>query len=470
MTMQSIDQQLMSQLDSQKKYYTQSRYPSAALRKDRLQRLSRLLIEQEDAIVNAVSEDFNYRSADQTRFADVITTLREIRHNIKHLARWMKPQRRKVGLPFNLAGASAKVYYQPLGVVGIISPWNFPINLCFSPLAGVLAAGNLAMLKPSDLTPSVSAWMARTIPKYFSDHEIQVVTGDVQVAQAFSALPFDHLVYTGGENVAKQIMRAASTNLTPLTLELGGKSPVIVTDTANLKLCANRVLFGKIFNAGQVCLAPDTLHIPVQNLNKFISELQDAASKQLANIELDQASIINERHRQRLQFYIDEARAKGVQVITLNQNSEPTSAMPISIIVNPPNDMRVSSEEIFGPVLLIRTYTQFDELVIGLTKDERPLALYCFGANAKQRKLLLEESHSGGVTFDDVIMHYTIADLPFGGVGASGFGCYHGRDGFVQFSHSRSVFTQTRFDVAASLRTPYGKGFQMLLNQMRRWL
>ena len=465
---------LRSCLDEQRKAFSEAPFDPLTCRQDRLWRLERLLREEEQSLVEAISQDFTYRSREQSQFAEVTTTLREIRHCRRNVGRWMKPQKRSAGLPFSVSGGSAEVRYQPLGVVGIISPWNFPVNLCFSPLAGVLAAGNRAMIKPSELTPATAAWMAEAVPRYFERDEVAVVTGGADVASEFSSMPFDHLVYTGGDAVARKIMAASAPNLTPLTLELGGKSPVVIGGGAKLSLSCERIMFGKVFNAGQICLAPDTVYVPEEQLEKCIQHFKAAAQRQLKNGSQDFVSVINGRHYQRLQNLVVQAEETGCRVETLNLGSSgaalPENMMPIHIVIDPPKTLDISQQEIFGPLLVLRSYQHFKDVVTDINKGDRPLALYYFGRDKSQLHTLLEQTQSGGVSINDVIMHYTVADLPFGGVGNSGMGHYHGIEGFKQFSNSRSVFRQSPWDVASLMRPPYGKGFALLSKLMRSWL
>jgi coniferyl-aldehyde dehydrogenase len=355
-------------------------------------------------------------------------------------------------------------------VVGIVSPWNFPVNLCFGPLAGVFAAGNSAMLKPSELTPATADWMAAAVPRYFAPEELAVVTGGLEVAREFTALDFDHLVFTGGERAAREVLAAAAQHMTPVTLELGGKSPVIICSEKGMALAARRVLFGKVFNAGQICLAPDTVWVPEQLLSAFIAAVEQAAVDQLSQAQQDTVDIIHSGHLQRLQGYLDEVIAGGGRVIPLLETPERPGAIAPTLIVDPPAHMRVCKEEIFGPLMVVHSYQSLTELLDAQRALPKPLALYCFGASKAQKQQLLRESYSGGLCFDDVIMHYTVSDLPFGGVGNSGMGCYHGVDGFREFSHGRAVFQQSLFDVGAIMRPPYGKAFDSLAAFMQRFM
>ncbi len=455
-------QALRQTLETLQHGFRAERYPSVATRIDRLDRLWNALDRFSDQLCEALNDDFGYRSSRQSYFADVATTGKSIRLTKKGVRKWMKAERRKADMPFSLFGAKAAVHYQPLGVVGIISPWNVPVNLTLTPLAGALGAGNRALVKPSEHTPSTSEVMVELIASAFSADEVSTATGDASMGQMFSALPFDHLVFTGGTSIAKHIMRAASENLTPLTLELGGKSPVLVGTGANLKSAASRIVFGKVFNAGQVCLAPDYVLVPRDKRDELVACIQDEIRRALpAGAQSDDyVAVINTRQSHRIQGYIDEAREAGAPVLAEPaENSSVDRRIPITLIVDPDESLRVSREEIFGPILVIRSYDSFGEAVDYVNDRPRPLALYYFGDSAAEQKQVLENTLSGGVTINDVIMHYTFDDLPFGGVGPSGMGVYHGFDGFRQFSNARAVYRQTRVDLGRIIRPPYGRLF-----------
>ena len=441
--------------------YEADRYPSAELRRDRLQRLWAALDSHAQRLCEALNADFGHRSTKQSYFTDIATTGKSIRLTRKGLRGWMKAERRKVDFPFSLLGAKARVHYQPLGVVGILSPWNVPVNLTLTPLAGVLGAGNRAMIKPSEHTPATSQVMVELIASAFSEDEVTTVTGGAEIGQRFSALPFDHLVFTGGTSIARHIMRAASDNLTPLTLELGGKSPVVVGQGADLVLAAKRTVFGKVFNAGQVCLAPDYVLVDARQREALIAAIQAEIQACLPEGAMsdDYVSVINERQGDRIRAYLDEARQAGARVWSADAGQG--RRIPITLIIDPPEELRVCQEEIFGPLLVVRSYTDFSEALSYINARPRPLALYYFGSCAVQRQQVLEETMSGGVTINDVVMHYTFDDLPFGGVGPSGMGAYHGFDGFRQFSHARAVYHQTRFDLGRIIRPPYGRAFEL---------
>ncbi len=452
---------LQARLEQLRKAYEAERFPSRAVRQDRLQRLWSALDQHADALCEALHADFGHRSRKQSYFADVATTGKAIRLTLKGLRRWMRPQRRKADFPFGLLGGRARVHFQPLGVVGILSPWNVPVNLTLTPLAGVLAAGNRALIKPSEHTPQTSAVMTELLAAAFSEDEVACVSGNAEIGQQFSRLELDHLVFTGGTEIARHIMRAAADNLTPLTLELGGKSPVLIGPDAVLPLSAQRIVFGKIFNAGQVCLAPDYVLVPEERREELLAALQAEIERALPEgaASDDYVSIINERQHSRIQAYLDEAAEAGVTHWA--QGASQGRRVPITLLVDPPDHLRVAREEIFGPLLVIKTYRTFDEALDYINARPRPLALYYFGQDPSLQQRVLRETVSGGVTINDVVMHYTFDDLPFGGVGPSGMGAYHGFDGFRQFSHARAVYSQTRFDLGRVIRPPYGRLFEL---------
>jgi len=351
----------------------------------------------------------------------------------------------------------------------VISPWNFPVNLTFAPLGGILAAGNRVMIKPSEFTPATSELMKEMFASAFTEEEIVVFTGGPDVGQAFSSLPFDHLLFTGATSVAKHVMRAAAENLVPLTLELGGKSPVIISRSADMKVTAARIMNGKTLNAGQICLAPDYVIAPEDRVDEFVSEARASVKKMFPTLKdnPDYTSVIGQRHYDRIMGYIDDARAKGAEIIEINPADENLTQQPArkiapTLILNPTDDMKVMQEEIFGPVLAVKTYKNVDEAVAYVNAHDRPLGLYYFGADQAEQDKVVEKTTSGGVTVNDVIMHITQEEMPFGGVGPSGMGSYHGADGFREFSHRKSVFTQLKKEIPqlVQMRPPFGKGFR----------
>ncbi|MEQ8482748.1 MAG: coniferyl aldehyde dehydrogenase [Pseudomonadales bacterium] len=469
---------MLGVLQRQRDDYLRQGPVPAEVRRDRLERAIGLLKTHQQRLVDAMTADFGHRSPHQSLFTDVAASIGPLRHAQKHLARWMKPEKRKVGpFPLNLLGAKARVEFQPLGVVGVISPWNFPVNLTFTPLAGILAAGNRCMIKPSEYTPETSALMAEIVPTVFDEMEIAVVTGGPQTGADFAGLPFDHLLFTGATSVARHVMRAASENLVPVTLELGGKSPVVVGRSVDMQKTADSIMTGKMLNAGQICLAPDYVFVPEERIEEFVSASQRSVAKMYPTLldNADYTSVINQRHFERLNGYIDQARQAGARVVEINPAGEdfrqqPHHKIPPTLIVNPDDSLGVMQDEIFGPVLPVKGYGRVDEVIDYVNHRPRPLGLYYFGTEAAERERVLTHTTSGGVTVNDVVMHVAQEDLPFGGVGPSGMGAYHGEDGFRTFSHAKAIFTQSRINVAelAGLRPPYGEKMLKAVRQQMR--
>jgi coniferyl-aldehyde dehydrogenase len=444
--------------------------PSAALRKDRLQRAINLLVDHKDEIADAMNADFGNRSKDMSMLTDVAGSIGPLKHAKENLDKWMRAEKRKVEAPLGLLGARAEVRFQPKGVMGIISPWNFPVNLTFAPLAGVLAAGNRAMIKPSEFTPATSEMMGRLIDQYFDETEIAVVVGGSEVGAAFAGLAFDHLLFTGGTAIAYHVMRAAADNLTPLTLELGGKSPVIVSRSADIEKSAARIMAGKTMNAGQICLAPDYTYVPTEQRDAFVAAATSSIAKMYPKIKdnPDYTAIVNQRHFERIKGLVEDARAKGAKVVEINPGNEDFSQqehrrIPPTLILDPTDDMKVMQEEIFGPVMPVKTYETLADAIGYVNAHARPLGLYYFGEDAAETDQVLNATISGGVTVNDVIMHVSMEDLPFGGVGPAGMGAYHGRDGFLEFSHKKAVYRQTGSELLAAMRPPYGETFKKMV-------
>lgn len=461
---------LRALLDRQRAAFLRDGPPSAEVRIERIDRCIGLLVDHKEDIARAAAADFGHRSHDETTFADTMVAIASLKHARAHVRQWMCPERRKAEFPFSLVGATAKVYYQPVGTVGVIVPWNYPIVLAFAPLAGILAAGDRAMMKPSEFTPAVSALLAQMIASVFSPEEIAVIQGGPEVGEAFSQLPFDHLLFTGATSVGRHVMRAAADNLVPVTLELGGKSPVIVGASANLDQAATKIMSGKLQNSGQICLAPDYAFVPKAQVNAFVTAAQTAVSKLYPTLKdnPDYTSVINQRHFDRLKGLLDDAKAKGARLIEINPAKEDFSQqehrkLPPTLVLDTTDDMKIMKEEIFGPLLPIKTYSSADEAIAYVNAHARPLGLYYFGSDAAERDRVLSRTTSGGVSVNDVILHVAQEDLPFGGVGPSGMGAYHGREGFKTFSHARAVFTQGKIDVGALLRPPYGARFRKMI-------
>lgn len=447
--------------------------PSLETRIDRLDRCVALLTRYGQEIVATLNQDFGNRAAEVSGITDVAGSIGPLKHARAHVKAWMKPERRKTTPALlGMLGAKAEVRYQPKGVVGVISPWNFPVNLTFAPLAGVLAAGNRAMIKPSEFTPATSELMAKMFAEAFSEDEIAVFTGGPEVGQAFAGLHFDHLIFTGATSIARHVMKAAAENLVPVTLELGGKSPVILGRSADMATAAARVMAGKTLNAGQICLAPDYVLAPDDKIGAFVGEARKAVEGMFPTIKdnPDYTAVIADRHYERIKGYVDDARAKGAEVIEINPAGEDFSQqehrkIPPTLILNPTDDMKVMQEEIFGPVLPVMTYRQVEEAVDYVNAHDRPLGLYYFGADADEEARVLSRTTSGGVTVNDVIFHVAQEELPFGGVGPSGMGSYHGVDGFREFSHRKSIYHQLKKDLGPmkALRPPYGEGVRKYL-------
>ena len=454
-------------LDRQKQSYIAEGYVSAENRIDRIDRAINILEKNGEKLGEAMAADFGHRSLDQSQRTDIEGSIGPLKHAKKNLRQWMKPERRKVMFPLGLFGAKGRIEYQPLGVVGCISPWNFPVNLTFSPLGGIFAAGNRTMIKPSEFTAQTSKLMKELFAEAYDEDEVAVFTGGPDVGGAFSRLPFDHLLFTGATSIAKHVMRAAAENLVPVTLELGGKSPVVIGRSADMKLAASNIMAGKTMNAGQICLAPDYVFLPEESRDEFVDSARDSVASMYPNLKdnPDYTSIVNERHFDRLNGYLDDAKAKGADLVEINPANEDFSQqehhrIPPTIILNPTEDMQVMQDEIFGPILPVKQYKDLDEPLDYINSHDRPLGLYYFGKEKSEENKVLNHTTSGGVTVNDVVMHVAQEDLPFGGVGPSGMGSYHGIDGFKNFSHAKAIYTQSKTVskmAAAMMRPPYKK-------------
>lgn len=467
--------ELDSLLAKQRSAFTAARPEPVEARRDRVERAMALLRDNGEALCRAMSADFGSRSIQQSMITDIASTVGFGHYCLKNLASWSKPERRKVQFPLGLLGAKAELRYEPKGVIGILSPWNFPVNLSFGPLMQVFAAGNRAMIKPSEFTERTSELMAELVAERFTHEECAVVTGGPEVAHAFSELPFDHLVFTGSTATGRKVMEAAAKNLVPVTLELGGKSPVFLGKDADLKKAGERIAMGKMMNAGQICLAPDYLYVPEEMEEGAIAAVQLGVHEMYPTLRDndDYASIVSDRHFDRLKGLVEDAREKGADVIEVNPADEDFSnansrKMPLTILRNVTDDMKAMQEEIFGPVLPVKTYKAIDEAIDYVNANDRPLGLYYFGEDSGEREKVLTRTISGGVTVNDVVFHVSMEDLPFGGVGPSGMGSYHGIEGFREFSHARSVYTQPKIDVAklGGFKPPYGKGTDKAIRTM----
>ena len=454
-------------------------------RLDRLQRLQKLLHEHSSTLAAAVQTDFGLRSVQMTEMADLMVLRTMLAQHIRNLPRWMRAQR--VATPMHLWPARARIERQPLGVVGVIAAWNYPLQVALGPAIAALAAGNRVMLKPSELTPHTSAQLAQLVGQYFAVDEFCVVQGDAQVASAFAALPFDHLVFTGSTAIGRKVAQAAAQNLTPTTLELGGKSPCILSSDCDLEQAALRIAHGKLLNAGQTCIAPDYVLLPQGQEAAFAAAYARAVAQLFPTLagNPDYAAIISERHVQRLLELAQRAQDDGARVQWLGPDAalpgrisgapssmgrgdaEQRQVMPALVWDVQPR-MAIMQEEIFGPLLPVISYAQLDTIIDTINAGERPLALYWFGRDAALRDSVLRRTISGGVTINDTLMHVAHDNLPFGGVGASGSGAYHGEHGFLRFSHQKAVFLQAKWSPAAWLYPPYGRRFERIMALIQR--
>jgi coniferyl-aldehyde dehydrogenase len=431
-----------------------------------LDKIKRILIDNKDAWAEAISADFGNRAKQETLLAEIFTTVMSVKHTRKHLRKWMKPKRAPIAKEFK--PARGKVHHQPLGVVGIISPWNYPLQLAIIPLLQAISAGNRVMLKPSELTPRTSELLKKTIGENFSEDEVAVFTGGADVGATFSALPFDLLFYTGSTNVGRLVMQAAARNLTPVTLELGGKSPVIVGEECEIEKAIPSIASGKLLNAGQTCVAPDYVLLPETKREEFVTAFQEAAKKYYPSLRdnADYTSIVSDRHFDRISGLIDDARAHGAQVMEFNPGEEDLSGtrkIAPTLVLDATEDMKIMHEEIFGPVMPVLTYNSLDEAIRYVNEHPRPLALYYFGDSTDARDRVLAQTTSGGVAVNETLFHVAQEELPFGGVGPSGIGSYHGYAGFKTFSHQKSVFYQSKLNGNFLFRPPYGRLFNSVV-------
>jgi coniferyl-aldehyde dehydrogenase len=446
--------------------------PSLAARHADLERLARALLAQRETVAATISDDFGNRARQESLLAEVFVTVKAIRHAQAHLAQWMAPRPQPVDWLFQPGRAELRP--QPLGVIGIISPWNYPVQLALAPLVAALAAGNRCLLKPSELTPRTSALLQTLLGEIFSEDKVAVVTGGPALGEAFAGLPFDHLIFTGSTAVGRRVMAAAAARLTPVTLELGGKSPALVGPDAPIADTAARVMTGKLFNAGQTCIAPDYALVPAGQRDAFVSACRDAAAKMYPTLARnpDYTSIVHPRHVARLHALLDDARARGAVVIELNPGAErldPASQKVCPhLVLDAPDDAQIMQEEIFGPILPVRTYTDLGEALAFVNDRPRPLALYYFGRDRGDIDRVLRETVSGGVTVNETLLHVAVESLPFGGVGASGMGQYHGQAGFDALSRIKPVFHQLQPNATALLRPPFGRVLDALLRVLLR--
>lgn len=435
--------------------------PSADERIANLQKLKQVLIRHQDALAEAVCTDFGHRSKDETKFAEILSCLEGVKYYQKHLRRWMRPEKRRVS-PLHMP-AKARVVYQPLGVVGVVVPWNYPIFLALGPLMCALAAGNRVMIKMSGFTPLLGDAVKQMLTEAFDDDLVAVFTGRGEISEAFSHLPFDQMTFTGSTNVGRTVMAAAAANLTPVLLELGGKSPVIIHESFPMGDAAERIAFGKCWNAGQTCVAPDYVLCPKGRAEEFVGAFTSQVSKMYPTMlsNPDFTSIINEKQYRRVQGYLEDARAKGARIIEINPANESfvdTRKMPVTLVLNVTADMQLLQNEIFGPVLPVLEMASLDEALSYVNDRPRPLALYYFDYNDSRADYVATHTHSGGMCINEVMSHVGIDDLPFGGVGPSGMGRYHGKEGFLTMSSAKAVLEKPRFYALRYFLPPFNKG------------
>ncbi len=452
---------LRTTFDTLRTAWQQNR-PDERQRREDLLRLRTAFKASLPAMTQAISRDFGHRSTHESMMAEAMIVLKEIDFCLRHLKKWLKLQRRKAGWQF--WPARAEIRYVPLGVVGIMSPWNYPVNLSLTPLISAVAAGNHVYLKPSEHTPHTNAYLARLLAGIFPENRVNIAQGGAQTAAAFSQLPFDHLFFTGSTAVGKKVMAAAAQNLTPVTLELGGKSPVLIAPDADLAQTTARLLTGKLFNAGQTCIAPDYVLVPETMLDAFIAEAKTQMSRRYAQLDrqADYTAIINAAQYQRLNGLLDDASIRGHQIIPLlqlndQQHAQEYHILPPMLVINPADDSAIMQEEIFGPLLPVKTYTSYDEAIRYITARDRPLALYCFGKDQSHSEAALAQIVAGSVCINDTLYQFACAGLPFGGVGMSGMGHYHGEEGFKTFSKAMPILRKYNPAPTDYLRPPYGR-------------
>lgn len=470
--------ELQAVLDVQRRAFRREGPVALETRLDRIDRCIALLVDNQDAICEAVNSDFGCRSNYVTLMTDIMTSVGSLKFVRKNLKKWMKPEKRRPLMPMNFLGARAQVQFQPKGVVGVMTPWNVPVNMIFSPLADVLGAGNRAMIKPSEFTPDTAELMRDLFARYFEESEIAVISGGPDVGAAFASLAVDHLIFTGATSIGRKVALAAADNLVPVTLELGGKSPVIIGENCDIYKAAERIITGKAMNGGQLCISPDYCFVPQSKLEVFIRHCRDVISTQFPTIQgnPDFVACINERHYDRVKGYIEEAREHGTRVVALCPDGEAFSRredhkIALHLLVDPADELACMQDEIFGAALNIKPYHDVESVIEYINDRERPLALYYFGRDRDEEAQVLRETLSGGVSVNAIAMHVACDDMPFGGVGSSGSGNYRGRDGFRTFSHARSTYREGFVDIGklAGTLPPYGEKLaKMLASQISK--
>ncbi|WP_432470414.1 coniferyl aldehyde dehydrogenase [Amphritea sp. HPY] len=443
---------------------------SAEVRRERIQQVINMVVAEHKSLVAAMAEDFGGRAESFSLMNDVLGSLGSLKHARDHLEGWLAPQSRTPFAPYDQLGAQAQVMYQPKGSVGIIGTWNAPLFTLLSPLACVLGAGNRAILKPSEITPRTAQAIADAVARHLDPEVVGVVTGGAEVGAVFSAQPFDHLMFTGSTEVGKKIMRAAAENLVPVTLELGGKSPAILSRSADLEESCKRLTLAKGANGGQLCVSPDLLYVPADQLESVIDNLKTLFSGFYPNItdNPDVVPVVNEQHLSRIEGYIEDARIAGARIESSHDDSQVSDVnrrRPLRLVIDPPKQCRIMQEEIFGPALVLLPYDDIADVIQDINSRSNPLALYYFGQDKAELEQVLSQTLSGGVSVNDALIHAAMHEAPFGGVGASGMGHYHGYEGFLEFSHMRTVFTAPEYDPRGEwgMLPPYHDGFQAMM-------
>ena len=458
-------EQLFNIFNQQRSAFNALPYPDLDSRRSKLFKLKKQIIRYQDVIAEAINTDFSSRSIDESKLLDLLGSVLEAEHAIRHLRKWMRPSKRSTELLF--LSNRLRVQYQPKGVVGVVVPWNFPVYLALGPLVAALAAGNRVMIKLPEITPATNAVMKRMLAEVFSEDEVAIFGEEITDPSLFTTLPFNHIVFTGSPAIGRVVMRAAAENLTPVTLELGGKSPALVSRHYPLADAAMRILHGKATNCGQICVAPDYALVPKEKVIPFAEQCKSDFTSMYGNTideNSNYTSIVNDRHLKRLLEILEDAKAKGAEVIACGEYHPERDArrMPVHLVLNCTADMRILKEELFGPILPVVAYDTIDDAITYIKVGERPLALYCFTHDANERDYILKQTHSGGVTINDWGWHVVNHDAPFGGIGNSGMGTYHGVEGFRELSHAKTIFTRQRFFPTQLFYPPYGTWVQKL--------
>ncbi|MEE2733597.1 MAG: coniferyl aldehyde dehydrogenase [Pseudomonadota bacterium] len=454
---------------AQRAAYRAHPMPSAEERISTIKRMKNAIIRHEDALVEAVNRDFGSRCPTETRFVELVSLVEVIKYHVKNVRKWMKPEKRS--MPVNMRPAKAKVIRQPLGVVGIIVPWNYPYFLALDAAIAALTAGNRVMIKMSEFTPHSADAMKAMLAEIYPEEQVAVITGEADVGIAFTKLPFDHLIFTGSTNVGKHVMAAAAENLTPVTLELGGKSPVIIHESFPMKEAAERISWGKCINAGQTCVAPDYILVHRSQKDEFARVFSDVVSNWYPtklNNE-DYTSVVNERQLNRLKSYLKDAEEKGAKVVPINPAREDFSTsgkMPMTMVFDTTPDMLIEQNEIFGPLLMVRTYDNLEEAVHYVNDRPRPLALYYFDYDQARVDYVMTHTHAGGGCVNDTLTHVAVEDVPFGGIGPSGMGHYHGYEGFLTFSKSKGIVQKGKINPTKLLFPPWNRRIHKMVLKM----